>query len=198
MAVHAYTKTYTITYIIYRVVGALELFITSYEWPWKIWICIHMAVHAHTQTYTHTHTCARAHTHTHTNIHTPARAHTHTHKHKHTHTHTHTNTQTHTHKHKNTHIHTHTHTHTHTHLWYIYMACRFKSGSMCRVMKVPEIDAHRTAAAQGDAWVCMHAQKHTQYKNTHNIRSYQYPWRRGGGLGSSTIFKKFNEPYAPS
>ena len=22
--------------------------------------------------------------------------------------------------------------------------------------------------------------------------------RRGGGLGSSTIFKKFNEPYAPS
>jgi len=25
-------------------------------------------------------------------------------------------------------------------------------------------------------------------------------WRcgRGGGLGSSTIFKKFNEPYAPS
>jgi len=24
------------------------------------------------------------------------------------------------------------------------------------------------------------------------------PYRRGGGLGSSTIFKKFNEPYAPS
>ena len=25
-----------------------------------------------------------------------------------------------------------------------------------------------------------------------------YATRRGGGLGSSTIFKKFNEPYAPS
>jgi len=25
-----------------------------------------------------------------------------------------------------------------------------------------------------------------------------YITRRGGGLGSSTIFKKFNEPYAPS
>ena len=24
------------------------------------------------------------------------------------------------------------------------------------------------------------------------------PRKRGGGLGSSTIFKKFNEPYAPS
>ena len=28
----------------------------------------------------------------------------------------------------------------------------------------------------------------------HNAR----PRVRGGGLGSSTIFKKFNEPYAPS
>ena len=25
-----------------------------------------------------------------------------------------------------------------------------------------------------------------------------HPHMRGGGLGSSTIFKKFNEPYAPS
>ena len=28
--------------------------------------------------------------------------------------------------------------------------------------------------------------------------SYHANMRRGGGLGSSTIFKKFNEPYAPS
>ena len=36
-----------------------------------------------------------------------------------------------------------------------------------------------------------------------HIHVYIYTeWRlmagRGGGLGSSTIFKKFNEPYAPS
>jgi len=40
--------------------------------------------------------------------------------------------------------------------------------------------------------VCVH-RGHCQYAwSVHSVA-----WR-GGGLGSSTIFKKFNEPYAPS
>jgi len=37
------------------------------------------------------------------------------------------------------------------------------------------------------------------HAQTHCCTNYCFSeWRRGGGLGSSTIFKKFNEPYAPS
>ena len=44
--------------------------------------------------------------------------------------------------------------------------------------------------------VCMYIYLHVHtcvYSHAHII-----PSQRGGGLGSSTIFKKFNEPYAPS
>jgi len=36
------------------------------------------------------------------------------------------------------------------------------------------------------------------WTKTRYLHSASLPTMRGGGLGSSTIFKKFNEPYAPS
>jgi len=38
----------------------------------------------------------------------------------------------------------------------------------------------------------------THYKEGGEKKRFQMDDMRGGGLGSSTIFKKFNEPYAPS
>jgi len=56
--------------------------------------------------------------------------------------------------------------------------------------------------------VCMHNMQRCNMQRTTVQRYAQYPAlhnqcaahaeRRGGGLGSSTIFKKINEPYAPS
>jgi len=37
----------------------------------------------------------------------------------------------------------------------------------------------------------------TLNRNSHSVVAKE-AMSRGGGLGSSTIFKKFNEPYAPS
>jgi len=39
---------------------------------------------------------------------------------------------------------------------------------------------------------------HTHTAGRVMLHTDMSPSRRGGGLGSSTIFKKFNEPYAPS
>ena len=43
------------------------------------------------------------------------------------------------------------------------------------------------------SFICKHSLDHTL---AHTVSFHTFP--RGGGLGSSTIFKKFHEPYAPS
>jgi len=54
------------------------------------------------------------------------------------------------------------------------------------------------------AFVCIHrALLHTCRALIMKTRAFwalviEYVGTRGGGLGSSTIFKRFNEPYAPS
>ena len=38
----------------------------------------------------------------------------------------------------------------------------------------------------------------TSFNGIHELEQMNAAETRGGGLGSSTMFKKFNEPYAPS
>ena len=47
-------------------------------------------------------------------------------------------------------------------------------------------------------YICIHIHMYDIHDTFTSISLPTYVVRRGGGLGSSTIFKKFNEQYAPS
>ena len=77
----------------------------------------------------------------------------------------------------------------------------------CRYVYVPEFTTHQLTMSYVDTYIQSHLDKSCiqiliypqtmSYVDTYICRSYGV-MPRGGGLRSSTIFKKFNEPYAPS
>jgi len=84
----------------------------------------------------------------------------------------------HTRTHARTHAHTHVHTHAHA---------RTCTDAQTHSLSLSVYYIH--------IYTLTHARTHT-YTRSQDFQEC-FTWR-GGGLGSSTIFKKFNEPYAPS
>jgi len=163
-------------------------------------LCTNKHTHTHTHTHTQTHTytsslreqhesvgrvCSHTHIHTHTHTHAQLPLDKNTSRwgvYVHTHTcclraHTHTPTLRQRHESVGrlyTLTHTHTHTHTHTYI---------------------PLPADNNSSRWGEH---VHRKLNVHITNTYSYLPMQCVTRRGGGLGSSTIFKKFNEPYAPS
>ena len=144
--------------------------------------CTHTLTNAltYTHTHTHTHTYTDIHSYIHTDIHSYIHTNIQTYIHTYIHTDIQASIQTNIHAKNHIYVQTYIHKYMHACVTYIYSHTHI------------QISVQARTHTRTKKCICVFSQQIILHILSRALS------RRGGGLGSRPIFKKFNEPYAPS